>query len=200
MTPLPAHDIASGDAHSLYRIKDGPTQDYLGSASPGNVARHRKDNLGNPTTNDESKTHSKGVLENELDDVPSRKVSTTYLQACDRAIGPSCPPSTKPASTRTSPLHTIISLQHISGFWSPSHQLAQILSLTKETLKRGAKENRNMWTTVLVVIFLEEKMGESKGVWDLVVEKARAWLDREGVGDWTDLTEEAREVVNGVKG
>ena len=62
-------------------------------------------------------------------------------------------------------------------------------------MKKDGKENWKVWTTVLVMVFLEEKMNESKRVWELVVEKAKAWLDRDGNAKWKDLEVQARELV-----
>lgn len=77
-------------------------------------------------------------------------------------------------------VHRLIALQDFEGFWEPVAEVWGIMSLKgkdykeERTLKGG--EEGKVWTTILVVTFLEQKMKAEAGVWDLVVEKARAWL------------------------
>jgi hypothetical protein len=41
--------------------------------------------------------------------------------------------------------------------------------------------NSDVVATALVVVFLEEKMGSKKAVWELIAEKAKDWLKVMGV-------------------
>lgn len=51
--------------------------------------------------------------------------------------------------------------------------------------------------TLLVIAFLKEKCAEEEGTWELVVEKARAWLvDEAGVKDLAELEKQAAMVIN----
>jgi hypothetical protein len=50
--------------------------------------------------------------------------------------------------------------------------------------------------TALVVVIFEEMLGMWKGSWELVVEKARKWLESEVGLDGVDgVVERAREVI-----
>lgn len=91
----------------------------------------------------------------------------------------------------------MIALQDFEGFWEPVAEVWGIMSLKgkdykeERTLKGG--EEGKAWTTILVVTFLEQKMKAEAGVWDLVVEKARAWLQAmKGEREMETLEAEAR--------
>jgi hypothetical protein len=94
-------------------------------------------------------------------------------------------------------VHRLIALQDFEGFWEPVAEVWGIMSLKgkdykeERTLKGG--EEGKAWTTILVVTFLEQKMKAEAGVWDLVVEKARAWLQAmKGEREMETLEAEAR--------
>ena len=53
----------------------------------------------------------------------------------------------------------------------------------------------NVWLTLLVIKFLQKKCAEEEGTWELVVEKAKAWLDNSGIGDIAGLERKAGEVL-----
>jgi hypothetical protein len=81
-------------------------------------------------------------------------------------------------------LRHIISLQTFSGSWAWSSALLKAVQVdagaadVKQALAEGADETA--LATALVVRFLERKMSADKDVWELVVEKARAWIEGEG--------------------
>lgn len=184
-TPVPAHITSKGDEYSLYQTKDGPTQDYSGPVHPGNVARRRKVDLINPCTKQESKTKSKEVSENQLDDIPSGKLSTTYLKVYDRGIGPSYPPfisSTTRPSTPIAPLHTIISLQNITGFWSSSDQLAQLLSLKKKLWKEATRRTGTYGQRYWSLLSWKRRYRRARGFGNWWLRRRRrGWIKR-GMG------------------
>jgi hypothetical protein len=49
--------------------------------------------------------------------------------------------------------------------------------------------------TMVVVAFLTEKCKDEKDVWELVVEKAKKWLQNSGVELVSDHAEKAREFI-----
>ncbi|MCJ1253321.1 hypothetical protein MMC24_001132 [Lignoscripta atroalba] len=96
----------------------------------------------------------------------------------------------------------VIALQDFEGWWNPSEELALITGIGKEVFddesiigEKEKGERRKMWATMLVVVWLEEMMRAEEGVWDLVVEKARGWLD--GKSGFGNLETEARSAVLG---
>lgn len=96
-------------------------------------------------------------------------------------------------------VHTLIALQDFEGFWEYVADMYGIMSLKgkdfKEKRTLRGKEEARIWTTVLVITFLEQKMKAEEGVWDLVVEKARAWLEgMKGERERETLEAEARAV------
>ncbi|ORY08344.1 von Willebrand factor type A domain-domain-containing protein [Clohesyomyces aquaticus] len=98
---------------------------------------------------------------------------------------PAPPAPPLPPKSPTDTLHTLISLQTFSGSFSPSPSLLSLLSLTPEVFKTqisvlGLSEEQ--LATALAVVYFENKLAEFQGSWELVVEKARGWLEGEGVG------------------
>ena len=96
-------------------------------------------------------------------------------------------------------VHKLIALQNFEGFWEYTADMYGILLLNGKDYRndRMVKDDleAKVWTTVLVIAFLEQKMKAEEGVWDLVVEKARSWL--EGVKEEKEreaLEAEARAV------
>ena len=101
---------------------------------------------------------------------------------------------------RPDPLHLLIALQTFAGFWEYSETLlfACSVSVTEEMIPKGA--DSQIFATLLAVYFLETKMADEREVWELVVEKARGWLegrggDIAGEGDEKGLKEMARRLI-----
>lgn len=78
------------------------------------------------------------------------------------------------ASSNNDKVHSIIELQSFEGYWNINEGLRKVMGVDKEIV--DLKGQKTTWNTILVVTFLETKMEEEKDVWELVVEKARAWL------------------------
>ena len=87
-------------------------------------------------------------------------------------------------------VHQLVALQDFQGFWSVKLQdeLSRILKLPVSAW--AGKDD--VWTTLLVVAFFEEKLREEEGVWEMVVEKARLWLEMQSG------TETAQREVEGI--
>ena len=103
----------------------------------------------------------------------------------------------RPMSTNEK-VHAIINLQDFEGRWEASNELFDIMGWNDGMNKSRKVEE----TTVLVVVYLEQKMAGEKDVWELVVEKARAWLQSRKIGvekmeKMEKMEANAREVVNG---
>lgn len=80
-------------------------------------------------------------------------------------------------------MHTLIALQTFSGAWAWDEALFSILgigeaSVFKEELGGPSAEVR---ATALAVAWLERKVPGEKGVWEMVVDKAKGWMKGQGV-------------------
>ena len=91
--------------------------------------------------------------------------------------------SSTPASAPAPPttLHSILLHQTFSGAFPFSEALLTSLSVAlKDFGERRALEgidDLDVFTTAVVVVFFEGKMAREKDSWELVVEKARQWME-----------------------
>lgn len=85
--------------------------------------------------------------------------------------------STQPPKPKTDSekVYAIIDKQTFEGSWNYSQELFDILGLQKSGSTIPVR------VTLLVVAYLEKKMGAEQDVWELVVEKAKAWLQTAGI-------------------
>ena len=107
-------------------------------------------------------------------------------------------------------MHHLISLQTFSGPWpslatlplsnlrvSPSSAQTASESLLANGIAPDAGSAEKLLATALVIVFLQKKMPDEEDTWELVVEKANAWL--EGIVEDEAKREEvwkvARELV-----
>ncbi|MCJ1284389.1 hypothetical protein MMC26_003720 [Xylographa opegraphella] len=79
----------------------------------------------------------------------------------------------------------IIALQDFEGSWDWREDMLAIMGLSRVPEKAGLQDGtrRKIWVTLLVVVWLREKMGTEEEVWELVVEKATAWLSELVAGE-----------------
>lgn len=97
----------------------------------------------------------------------------------------------------------LIELQTFEGFWEWTPELLSVLGVTEEKMAdmwtRVGWTDRRKFATVTVVAFFEGKLGDERDVWELVVGKARAWLEgeMEEMGDGKTTVEEVLESVEG---
>ncbi|SMQ45178.1 unnamed protein product [Zymoseptoria tritici ST99CH_3D7] len=75
-------------------------------------------------------------------------------------------------------LHKLISLQTFSGAWAWSDELLALLKLSapEEKILAQFGDVKDLAATALVVAFLQAHLADDKEVWEMVVEKAKAWL------------------------
>lgn len=95
-------------------------------------------------------------------------------------------------------LHELISLQTFDGSWKWTDTLFAVLELEDKLIKAtlpGLEETT--MATLLAVAFLEGKMSEEEGVWEMVVEKAKGWLEgKVGKSRYTgDLAKIKKEIL-----
>lgn len=82
-------------------------------------------------------------------------------------------------------LDRIVALQTFEGWWKLDDCLLRILELSAAEAEKHIPGNVSLevWATVLAIRFLEGKLADRKDAWELVVEKARGWIDGQGVSD-----------------
>jgi von Willebrand factor type A domain/Vault protein inter-alpha-trypsin domain len=75
-------------------------------------------------------------------------------------------------------MHELISLQAFDGSWNLTDRLFNVLGIGQEKAKSLlAGLEGTVIATVLAVAFLEGIMAAEEGIWEMVVEKAKGWLD-----------------------
>ena len=90
---------------------------------------------------------------------------------------------------------TLIELQDFDGFWAVDGDKHAFLIMGIKDTAAPSGVDANVWLTVLVIKFLQEKCAEEEGTWELVVEKAKAWLDTSGLDDIAGLEKKAGEIL-----
>ncbi|QDS71000.1 hypothetical protein FKW77_007754 [Venturia effusa] len=90
------------------------------------------------------------------------------------------------------PLHSLISLQNFEGYWILDTQFCHVIGLDLDKVKAAVAKltvDEKWLATALAVRFFLEKLSKEKDTWELVVEKAKAWLEAQGCGEensvWT---------------
>jgi hypothetical protein len=92
-------------------------------------------------------------------------------------------------------LDMLVSLQGFSGEWKWEEQVLRLLGLEmRVAVPLGLGRQSDVLATAMVVVFLEERLGELKDEWEMLVDKARGWLDGK-IGGKT--VEEYCEAVKG---
>lgn len=75
-------------------------------------------------------------------------------------------------------MHELIFLQTFDGSWKWTEEIFVLLGLEKELVRAVlAGFEEDVMTTLLAVAFLEGKTSTEEGVWEMVVEKAKRWLE-----------------------
>jgi hypothetical protein len=104
----------------------------------------------------------------------------------------SAPSQTSPPTARASTpipqsddelLNAVIALQTFEGYWDLTTKLCVLLSASEDQANELAHEiSGKVVGTALVIAYLEGRLQGMKGSWELVVEKARGWLEGMGEG------------------
>jgi hypothetical protein len=101
------------------------------------------------------------------------------------------PPICREVKSIADKVIALINLQEFDGNWSyPNNKVWEILGFESVA---DTDTGEDVWTTLIVIKFLEIKCAEEKDTWKFVVEKARGWL--KGVTDLDRLERKAQEVV-----
>lgn len=118
---------------------------------------------------------------------PQYRTDSPYyaLQRC--CVGPAAA-STAEDSLQIDPLEQVISLQRFQGYWEFDQTLLDICDLVNSSkahalLTKSSQQSpwKSIWGTLLVIVYLERKMLDKKDVWELVVDKAKDFLQQSGI-------------------
>ena len=92
--------------------------------------------------------------------------------------------------------HALIELQLFNGAWTRSKRLFQILQMDEKIVEqRIGTDDRAL--TALAVIFFDWRLKAHEESWELVVEKAKGWLEEQGVVEGGELWTRVFEDVHG---
>jgi len=103
------------------------------------------------------------------------------------------------------PVHSLTLSQAANGSFPAAQSVANILGVDVEEMMEaggGSKEDKvfmTVWVTMVVMVFLKENCQEEREVWDLVVEKARKWLQDNEAASLSDLQQKAKQFVTNLK-
>lgn len=88
----------------------------------------------------------------------------------------------------------LIDLQAFDGSWGPDReQLSPIMGIAMPQAPAGVDEK--IWVTMIVIRYLEVRMSDEDGLWVMVVQKARAYVQENAHGAVGELEELAEAVV-----
>jgi hypothetical protein len=118
---------------------------------------------------------------------------------CEAAVPPPPPAPAAPVSLGELPpakkLDMLVSLQGFSGAWKWEKKVVGLLGLKEGVAVPGGLGGQSdVLATAMVVVFLEEGLGELRDEWEMLVDKARGWLEGEMSGK---TVEEYCEAVKG---
>uniref|UniRef100_A0A8C6U190 von Willebrand factor A domain containing 5A n=1 Tax=Neogobius melanostomus TaxID=47308 RepID=A0A8C6U190_9GOBI len=116
-----------------------------------------------------------------LPPIPSRSVvdidcADVMFRAadCDNGALPSVPES----KAKRDPLLELVSLQKASGCWELEPALAKAVGKTSKDLedKQPSAAKKEVWATILALVWLHGLKADAKDEWELLVMKAVTWL------------------------
>ncbi|KAI1185479.1 von Willebrand factor type A domain-containing protein [Nemania serpens] len=88
----------------------------------------------------------------------------------------------QPSNSQDDDMHKVILLQKSNGSWDWDQLLARALGVSLASEKQNA-----VVATALAIAFLQKRMDDEAETWELIVEKAKAWL---GQQDGVDVEKE----------
>jgi Vault protein inter-alpha-trypsin domain/von Willebrand factor type A domain len=103
-------------------------------------------------------------------------------------------------------MHELILLQNFDGSWDLGAALFAILGVKKETLaavfteefkaKLAGVMSEKVQATIAAIVFLEVRVRGEKEVWEMVVEKARAWVEGQVGNGFEDETGDVKKLLS----
>ncbi|RGP76943.1 vault poly [Fusarium longipes] len=99
-------------------------------------------------------------------------------------VAPPAPPAPEPINARD-PLKALTSLQNFSGSWAWSPDLERTLGVSLDEVTRldlpsvvlGHTGKNDILATACAVLFFKRKLNDEEDIWEMLVEKAEAWLE-----------------------
>ena len=165
-----AHIAPTSAAFRYSTVSSG----YGGAYGSGGAAPYLRELRGGGDGGATASHRFRSTKSRRLND--SGRSSATQTEDRIEATGSKCSPD---SMTDSEKVHAVIGLQDFEGSWEYSKELYQITGLKKPRRKQVLSK---AWVTWAVVLWLEGKMGKEQEVWELVVQKARMWLEGEGEG------------------
>ncbi|KAI9843233.1 MAG: hypothetical protein M1837_006522 [Sclerophora amabilis] len=100
-------------------------------------------------------------------------------------------------------LHLLVALQTFEGSWELDESLLTTIGVDKGSLsemqgkleKSTIQRSQTILATILAILFFEVRLPQEKESWELIVDKARAWLDGETVPDVEALFGDVKKMV-----
>jgi Vault protein inter-alpha-trypsin domain/von Willebrand factor type A domain len=87
------------------------------------------------------------------------------------------PETADPPMTNEEKMLELVSLQSFDGSWQMTNKFLLTLGLNEAMLTALLQLENTVVATLVAVGFLECKVPEEEGVWEMIVEKAKGWLD-----------------------
>ncbi|KAF2832386.1 hypothetical protein CC86DRAFT_340845 [Ophiobolus disseminans] len=128
---------------------------------------------------------------------PTPSLSAATSGNLNFQVSPSASPFTA-AITPEDLTHTLIAHQSFEGSWNTSSHILKAFNIKETVIKAECAKtgvSERVFVTAFVVAVFEQKLRAFEGSWELVVEKARGWLE-EQVQDVDTLVRRAGALVN----
>ncbi|CAL9685376.1 unnamed protein product [Knipowitschia caucasica] len=120
---------------------------------------------------------------------------------CDDMMADECmvEESSMPAKPKPErdPLLELVCLQKASGCWELEPELAKTLSQTSQDLqdKQPSMANKEVWATIVALVWLHGLKADAKDEWELLVMKAATWLRSQNAVGLSECVEAANALL-----
>eukprot|EP01017_Pseudomicrothorax_dubius_P014365 TRINITY_DN1675_c0_g1_i3.p1 TRINITY_DN1675_c0_g1~~TRINITY_DN1675_c0_g1_i3.p1 ORF type:complete len:109 (+),score=17.07 TRINITY_DN1675_c0_g1_i3:351-677(+) len=96
-------------------------------------------------------------------------------------------------------LQSIVKGVSINGFWKKDKLLLNALKLGPDHLDKvnsalGRRYSEEVRMTILILLYLEEKLQDSKPKWQLIYKKADKWLESQNI-NFTSLKDQLNSII-----
>eukprot|EP00090_Calanus_glacialis_P038770 TRINITY_DN6757_c0_g1_i1.p1 TRINITY_DN6757_c0_g1~~TRINITY_DN6757_c0_g1_i1.p1 ORF type:complete len:929 (+),score=240.22 TRINITY_DN6757_c0_g1_i1:18-2804(+) len=167
-----------------------------GAAPPGAAPPGASRSFGSMTMSDNA-VDSACMSDSSDDSYDGLESATMGLESLTRSV----PQYPKSSSSSPSDVVRLTMDQAANGSFLPKESIASIVGVELKTvLDAGTAISSNamfstIWMTLVVVTFLTEKCQDEKDVWELVVEKAQKWLQKQDTVLVKGHHEKAKEFI-----
>uniref|UniRef100_A0A8C6TZ63 von Willebrand factor A domain containing 5A n=1 Tax=Neogobius melanostomus TaxID=47308 RepID=A0A8C6TZ63_9GOBI len=121
---------------------------------------------------------------------------------CDMPIMNACraapaPPGVPESKAKRDPLLELVSLQKASGCWELEPALAKAVGKTSKDLedKQPSAAKKEVWATILALVWLHGLKADAKDEWELLVMKAVTWLQSQNASGLAECVEAANSLL-----